>query len=396
MARSVEAIVKPDLLVWARTSAGYDVAQAAKKLGARRERIEAWERGKEKPTVAQLRKLAEIYKRPLAVFYLPKPPKSFDAMHDFRRMPGQISGVESPELRVEIRRALYRREIALDLYKALEESPPELKARAEATEDPEEVAHRMRDLIGVSPNQQRKWKDENEAIRAWRTAIENLGVLVFQARDVEPREMLGFSFAETPLPVIVANIKDSPRRRIFTMLHELAHILLRQDAICDLDDENPREPSDLRVEAFCNRIAGAALVPKGQLLQEQSVADTRGPLEWPDDELASLARHYWVSREVVLRRLLLLGRTTQKFYERKRAEYQKEYTSRRKKPGFATPDRLVISTAGEHFVRLVLNGYANDRITSSDVADFLDLRLKHVPKIEEALLRRSSAVGTQD
>ena len=242
MARSVEAIVKPDLLVWARTSAGYDVAQAAKKLGARRERIEAWERGKEKPTVAQLRKLAEIYKRPLAVFYLPKPPKSFDAMHDFRRMPGQISGVESPELRVEIRRALYRREIALDLYKALEESPPELKARAEATEDPEEVAHRMRDLIGVSPNQQRKWKDENEAIRAWRTAIENLGVLVFQARDVEPREMLGFSFAETPLPVIVANIKDSPRRRIFTMLHELAHILLRQDAICDLDDENPREP----------------------------------------------------------------------------------------------------------------------------------------------------------
>ncbi|HTY54183.1 MAG TPA: XRE family transcriptional regulator [Candidatus Binataceae bacterium] len=396
MARSVEAIVNPELLVWARTSGGYDVAQAAKKLRVTPERLEGWEQGRQRPTVAQLRRLAEVYKRPLAVFYLSKPPKNFDAMHDFRRMPGQISGIESPQLRLEIRRALYRREVALDLYNALEESPPQPKASAEATEDPEDIAQRMRALIDVSPEQQKNWKDENEAIRAWRTAIEHTGVLVFQARDVEPSEMLGFSFAEMPLPVIVVNIKDPPRRRIFTMFHELAHIMLGQNAICDLDEENPREPSDFRVEAFCNRIAGAALVPKAELLREELVADTKGPREWSDEELASIARHYWASREVVLRRLLILGRATQGCYERKRQEYQKDYTPRRKKTGFATPDRLVISTAGEPFVRLVLNGYANDRITSSDVADFLELRLKHIPRIEETLLRHSTSVGTQD
>lgn len=55
-----------------------------------------------------------------------------------------------------------------------------------------------------------------------------------------------------------------------------------------------------------------------------------------------------------------------------------------------------MSTAGEQFVRLVLNSYANEKITASEVADFLDLRLKHIPSVEQALLKRSGTAEAQD
>jgi hypothetical protein len=95
----------------------------------------------------------------------------------------------------------------------------------------------------------------------------------------------------------------------------------------------------------------------------------------------------------------LLGLTTQSFYRQKREQYQEEYANlarKNKKAGFATPDRIAINAAGEQFVRLVLSGYANEKITASDVADYLDLRLKHIPKVEQALLRPVEGAGAQD
>lgn len=113
------------LLVWARKSAGLSVEAAAHKTGVTKERLEAWERRDqlEKPTFAQLRKLASVYKRPLAAFYLPEPPKRFEAMHDFRR-PAEGALPESPELTFEVRRAHDRREWAIELFVDIEETPP--------------------------------------------------------------------------------------------------------------------------------------------------------------------------------------------------------------------------------------------------------------------------------
>src|SRR5262249_12013340 len=69
MARA-EANPTPTVLIWARESAGLPVELAAKKAAIGSERLAAWERGEQRPTFAQLRKLSEVYKRPLAIFYL--------------------------------------------------------------------------------------------------------------------------------------------------------------------------------------------------------------------------------------------------------------------------------------------------------------------------------------
>lgn len=201
--------------------------------------------------------------------------------------------------------------------------------------------------------------------------------------------MRGFSVSDFPLPVIVVNTKDTPRGRVFSLLHELTHILLRAGGLCDFDEDAPRPPEEARYEIFCNHVAGAALVPEESLRLEQEVAEhTSGPY-WDENDIRRLARRYGVSKEVVLRRLLILGRTATFFYEEKRAEYQKEYVRRQaEQQGFAMPDVKAVASLGRYYTGLVLTGYYNEAITRNDVSELLGVRLKHMSKIESSVFRQ--------
>jgi transcriptional regulator with XRE-family HTH domain len=94
-ASRVYASPQTGLLAWARTSAGLSIEEAARKVGANAEKLSSWEDGESRPTIGQLRKLAHIYKRPIAVFYLPVPPEDPMPPKDYRRLPGSVAGRES-------------------------------------------------------------------------------------------------------------------------------------------------------------------------------------------------------------------------------------------------------------------------------------------------------------
>ena len=77
MSRSVPAIVQPTLLIWAREKSGLQLDAAATKAGIEAATLREWERGEGQPSISQLRKLGEVYKRPIAVFFLAEPPRGF-------------------------------------------------------------------------------------------------------------------------------------------------------------------------------------------------------------------------------------------------------------------------------------------------------------------------------
>jgi len=112
---SIVAYVKPELLLWARASANLEPVAASRKIGVPDERVEAWERGEVQPTVAQLRKAASVYRRPLAAFYLPEPPQGFETLRDFRRLEPGESGEWSAALHAEFRRAHFQRDALLEI-----------------------------------------------------------------------------------------------------------------------------------------------------------------------------------------------------------------------------------------------------------------------------------------
>ena len=388
MGEHVRAVVEPKLLVWARTSARYGVHEAAKKAGVSADRLTEWESGGSSPTINQLRTLANIYKRPLAVFFLPEPPREFDGMRDFRRLPDAANAEYTPELTLAIRRARFRREIAAELAEELELEVPRLHFDPRPfAGDGNRLADAARKLLNVTLTEQLHWRDKYEALNAWSAAVERVGVLVFQTSGVSMREMRGFSIHASVYPVIVANAKDSPRGRVFTILHEFAHLLMHSGGLCDADETRNAESDEQRMEVFCNQVAGAMLVPESALsdaIQAMASAIRNGGIA--ETELAILAQRFAVSQEVILRRLLTLGRVSLDFYRRKRDELHKAYERKREQEeGFAPHHQVIVRDLGKQYIRVVLGAYHQEAITSSDVSDYLGTRLKHLPKIEQAV-----------
>lgn len=388
----VSEVVKPALLRWARETSGLAADEAAKKIGVKPARLAEWEGGTLRPTVAQLRKAASVYKRPLAVFFLGDPPVQPVPLHDFRRLSAGTPSRPSSELFLEMRRARRRRAVALDLLGDLERSVPEFPLRAALDDDPEEVAARARAWLGVSPEDQARWAGAYEPLSAWLTVLEARSVLVFQTSEVSLEEMRGFSLNERRLPVIVLNAKDAPRGRVFTLMHEFTHLMLSQGGVCDpLRVGRHARTADERVEVYCNRVAGAILVPRDALLGHSLVAPVRGRREWSDEVLGRLADQFAISREVVLRRLLILGLTTGDFYDRRRGEYLARYQAlaarAREREGFPPLFRVVVRDNGRRYTRLVLEALDRERITLADVSDYLGVRLKHLDDIAGAVER---------
>lgn len=394
----VSEVVKPALVRWARETAGLTVEQTAKKIGVTPERLGEWEEerlhqeDRRRPTVAQLRKLANVYKRPLALFFLSEPPAQPAPLHDFRRLPANAPARLSPELLLEMRRARRRRAVSLELLAELDRAEPELPLRVGLDDDPEEVAARAREWLGVSFGKQAEWAGGYEPLNGWLEAFEARGVLVFQTGDVPLDEMRGFSLNERRLAVIVLNAKDAPRGRVFTLMHEFTHLMLSRGGVCDpLRIGRQARTPDERVEVFCNRVAGALLVPRDALLDHPLVSSTHEPREWGDATIQQLADRFAVSREVILRRLLILGRTSDGFYERKRDEYLAQYRAlearAHEREGFAPLFRLVVRNHGRVYTRLVLEAFEQERITPADVSEYLGVRLKHLDDIAGALER---------
>ena len=387
MPQRIPALIQPALLIWARESAGLPLDEAAKKAQVDSDTLREWEKGESRPSIPQVRKLGEVYKRPLAVFFLPEPPKDFDPQREFRRLPGVTPQNESTELRLALRAALFRREAARELYERLGEPLPELRLSAHPDEDPEEVGRRIRELLGITWEDQLEWATPYTALNAWREAIENLGVLVFQTGGIELAEMRGTGVTQGPLPVIVLNNADAPHGRIFTLIHEFIHIMFANGGHHTSAIEGKRQPEDQLLERASNRFAAATLMARKPFLAEaEKYPDI---LRGSNDALRRFANRIKVSPEAILRRLVSLQRVSTGLYREKRTEWEKRsWFSTPASEGGPPIQVKVVSTMGRSFVALVLEGYQRNAISSGDVSDYLGMKLKYLDKVAGELLTR--------
>jgi Zn-dependent peptidase ImmA (M78 family)/DNA-binding XRE family transcriptional regulator len=394
MPRSPEALVEPSLLESLRISAGFSLADIAQKIQTTLEKVESWENGHSRPSMPKLRKLAQAYKRPISDFYLPRAPEEPAIPHDFRRLPDEGAQRYSPVLRYEIRQAYRRRAIALDLAADVGPGPQQFRQLGGVRfgDNPEGVGTRIRELLKVSFDLQRRWREPRVGYNAWRKKIEEMDILVFQVATVNKAEMLGFSLAFPLFPVIAVNRKVPPNGRTFTLMHELVHLLLEEGGVCDIEDDLLRPPREQSVEVFCNHVAGSALVPSDLLLAHHLVAaDTNRLREWSDDVLDSVAKDFCVSEEVVLRRLLINRRTTPEFYNAKRRYYAarlRRVEEAAREVADAEFRRNTAQDAASNlgsFARLVLASYHADTINLTDASKFLGVKAEKVETVGQRL-----------
>lgn len=325
--------------------------------------------------------LAAAYRVPFATFFLPEPPKGVNRIpKDLRRHAGEVSDGLSSDILLDVRDAWERRAIALELLEESGTAAKNFTFLATLSEEPEDCGARLRATLGVTLDDQLSWRDARIGFNSLRAAAENAGVLVLQTSDLALSVLRAYSLAADELPVVVVNRKDAYAARSFSLLHELTHLGLRSEGICDLSTDASRPPEEQRLEVFCNAVAAAALVPLTALLQRPEVKQHSGAT-WDESTIAQLAKAFACSREALLRRLLTFGLTTDAFYRLKRAEYQKEYETRGPSRGFVSPSVDAVSLLGRPLVRLILESLSGERITSSDAADYLGVRSKHLPAI---------------
>jgi len=165
--------------------------------------------------------------------------------------------------------------------------------------------------------------------------------------------------------------------------------------LCDISPyREPRSPDLREVEQFCNNVAAATLVPKDDLLAQPLVAKKSKRAVWRWDELRQLSSRYEVSDQALLRRLLTLNRLDRGFYWQTLKALQGRLPNKRRSDsrssGGPAPSEKAVSNAGPFFTELVLDSYYDDRITAADLSDYLEVRLKHIPTIEELVRRKAT------
>ena len=265
------AHVTPEVLRWARESVGYELEDAAARIGVKPEKLEGAEAGDLMLTLRQAERAAKVYDRPLAALFMPAPPEEEAQEAQFRRLPGAPPPPWPPEMQLLVRRVSERQEAAVELYHALDEAPlwPEVTDDLTAVGRP--LPEFVRQLLGIGFDEQTSWRDPSgyTALRSWVDAVEGLGVLVMQDGMLPVDMLRGFAATHPIVPAIVVNTQDDARARAFTIVHELGHLILAALG----------EAVGPQTEAWCDDFAGEVLMPRGWMTKVLSELRGRPPLE---------------------------------------------------------------------------------------------------------------------
>jgi len=357
-----------------------DVASRLKKDVAQ---IVAWENGEDHPTYGQLETLAySCYKRPIAIFFFPQPPDEEDQHADFRLLPEHEFAKLAPETRYSIRTMKARRESLIELSGGRNPSKRLIFRDLAITRShvPSDFPDKIRDYLGIDLETQWRWRNAEQALKAWREAIQDSGVFVFKG-PLTQQGISGFCLDDSEFPIIFINNANAKTRQIFTLFHELAHILFRENGMTLTDDSFidslPTEDRDL--EAACNRLASEILVPSDVF--DNDVAGWDGDPE----QIAEFAKRYCVSREVIGRKLLERGSIDRETY-RELARLWNEEWLMRTRSGMGNYYNNQSAYLGSHYLRLAFSQYYDGRCTLAELSDHLGVKARNVEKLETKML----------
>jgi Zn-dependent peptidase ImmA (M78 family) len=262
--------IRPEMLTWARETAGLSLEDAARSIGLKNARGETGpnrlaklESGDHEPKPALLEKMAKTYRRPLLVFYLNDPPTAADRGQDFRTLPGEER--DNPELDALIRDIKARQELVSSVLEDEEIEPPNFVGKASLETPVRELAVSIQKRCEIDIAEFRAHKTVDDAFNYLRAKIEQAGVFVLlignlgsHHTNIPVRIFRGYASADRLAPMIVINDQDVRAAWSFTALHEFVHLWLGETGISGVDASN-------KAERYCNDVAGEILVPAEDL-----------------------------------------------------------------------------------------------------------------------------------
>ena len=294
--------INRDVLSWALDRAKPTMTKLQRKFP----NISKWLSGESQPTMRQLESLARSTTTPLGFFFLEKPPQDRLPIQNFRTIRDETPSRPSPDLLETVhlmqQRQIWMREFLIE--QGQEKLPFVSSARVD--EPSTSIAHRLHQILGFDERWASRQPTWSDALGVLREAMSNAGILVVvngivgnnTRRKLDPEEFRGFVLVDEFAPLVFVNGADGKAAQMFTLAHELAHVIFGSSAAFDLRE---MLPADDPMEKACNRVAAEFLVPERQLY-----------IVWPSIQhhlrpFQVLARQFKVSELVTARRALDLN-----------------------------------------------------------------------------------------
>ena len=389
--------MNPEILVWARETAGLGPEAAARKLGLRDSRrasavdkLAALELGEAEPTRPQLVKMAQQYRRPLLAFYLPEPPAKGERGTDFRTQSGGNPAADDATLDALVRDVQARQSMVRAVLVEEEEAERLAFIASCRVEDGRDAAlAALQTLLGVGVAEYRAQRDAASAFELLRGCAENAGIFVLLKGDLgnyltalDTGVFRGFAIADDVAPFIVINDQDARPAWSFTLLHEATHLLLGHTGVGSAH-------TDSGVEQFCDDVAGAFLLPVGEL----DVLDLGGgDMDLVSERIGRLAGERKVSRTMVAYQAHRAGRISREMFGGLRVAYRRQWRQERERQRAAAREReggpnyyaVRRHRLGDRLTGLVRRMMAADALATSKAARILGVRPGQVQPLLDA------------
>lgn len=322
------------ILVWARETAELPLEEAAKKLQIRdsakssaADKLLAYEKGMSAPTRAMLVKMAKTYRRPLLTFYLDRPPLIGDRGEDFRTLPDHFEGQQNAYVDMMIRDVKARQSLIREtLVEEDEGTALTFVGKNTLREGVESITQTLQEVLNLDLAEFRAQTKYENAFKILRQRAEQAGVFVLlqgnlgsHHTNIDVTAFRGFALSDEVAPFIIINNRDAKSAWAFTLLHEMAHIVLGQTGVSGAHAEK-------QIEKFCNDVASEYLLPSDEF---KNFKPSSLEFETISEEIRTYAFANKVSRSHVAYRLFRTGNIDKALWEKLRDHYRQQWREQR-------------------------------------------------------------------
>lgn len=299
--------VNGEIIRWAREFYNMAPDEAAKAIGVDVSHYMNWEDGTEYPTYAMLKKISAVFRKPSAMFFFPEPPLLPPIKGDLRTLPNEIVNSFSKNVIIQFEKAKVYQLSLEELYGRKDSI---IAQRDSFPKDIKQLCSFFRTQLEFPISAQKARKSTKVVFEIYREKFYALGIYVFKAA-FKDNSVSGICLNDDHYPVIVINNAMSFARQIFTLFHELYHLIsdtsgaeiVRDDYYVVLDNRQTE------IERACDTFANAFLVPMDDFKQELK----KKPLN--QIRIEELSALYSVSKEAIMYKLYKMGKITPAEYQ---------------------------------------------------------------------------------
>lgn len=229
--------------------------------------LHKWASGEQKPTFNQIEKVSKQIRMPFGYFFLQEPPVEDSRILEYRTVESLKLQNPSRELMDTISSMEAVQDWMRDYQIQQGYSEIDIVSSLKDSTDIQYNTDVIRHDLDIKADWICSQRDAWEAFKYLRKKLEALGIIIMlngvvgqnTHRSLNVEEFRAFTLLDEYAPLIFVNSSDSKNGKLFSLIHEAAHVWLGSDSFYNDRYGDARHVSAL--ENICNAIAAEIIVP---------------------------------------------------------------------------------------------------------------------------------------